>query len=123
MSPEQFWCLLKLVGATIKKNSTSFCECISDEERLVLTGWFLASGDAQQSIASSFRIGKGTFTNIRETCNATYGSRQDIHFKTKNRKTGWEKQCNLKRKWNIPNVIGTMDGKHIRMECPKLTGP
>ena len=80
ISPEQFGCLLKLVGATIKKNSTSFCECISDEERLVLTGWFLASGDAQQSIACSFRIGKGTFANIRETCNAIYDSRQDTYL-------------------------------------------
>ena len=81
MSPEQFGCLLKLVEATIKNNSTSFCECISDEERLVLTGWFLASGDAQQSIVGSFRIGKGTFTNIiRETCNAIYDSWQDTYL-------------------------------------------
>ena len=28
----------------------------------------------------------------------------------------------FKEKWNILRVIGAIDGKHIRMECPKLTG-
>ena len=24
--------------------------------------------------------------------------------------------------WNMPNVIGSIDGKHIRIQCPRLTG-
>jgi len=24
--------------------------------------------------------------------------------------------------WNFPHCIGAVDGKHIRIECPKLTG-
>lgn len=26
------------------------------------------------------------------------------------------------KKWNFPNVIGCLDGKHIRIRCPNRTG-
>ena len=28
----------------------------------------------------------------------------------------------FEEKWNMPHVIAAIDGKHIRMESPKLTG-
>ena len=28
----------------------------------------------------------------------------------------------LEEMWNMPYTIGCIDGKHIRMECPKLSG-
>ena len=28
----------------------------------------------------------------------------------------------FKENWNMPNVIGAINGKHIRIECPKLSG-
>lgn len=28
----------------------------------------------------------------------------------------------FKNKWNFPNVIGCIDGKHVRIRCPNRTG-
>ena len=124
MSPEQFECLLKLVRPTVQKNITIFCECISPEVPLILTLQFLASGNAQQSIACSFRIGKSTFSNIiRETCNAIYHCWKDTYLSKPKTEEDWLRiALQFEEKWNMPHVIATIDGKHIRMESPKLTG-
>ena len=75
MSPERFECLLKMVGPAIQKNNTNFRESISAEERLVATLRFLATGDVQQSLAYSFRLGKSTISSIiTETYDAIYNS-------------------------------------------------
>ena len=35
----------------------------------------------------------------------------------------WQKIAHqFKENWNMPNVIGAIDGKHTRTECPKLPG-
>ena len=49
-------------------------------------------------------------------------SERYIPFKTKNRGRLVENSSAIRRKWSMPHVIGAIDGKHIRMECPKLTG-
>ena len=36
-------------------------------------------------------------------------------------KSGKTSPCNLK-KWDFPHVIGALDGKYVRIECPKLSG-
>lgn len=28
----------------------------------------------------------------------------------------------FEKKWNFPNVIGCIDGKHVRIRCPNSTG-
>ena len=124
MSPEQFECLLKLVRPTIQKNITIFCACISPEVALVLTLRFFASGNAQQSIACSFRIGKITLSNIiRETCNAIYDCQKDTYLSKPKSEEDWLRiALQFIEKWNMPHVIGVIDGKHIRMESPKLSG-
>ena len=48
-------------------------KAIIAEERLAVTLRFLATGDSQQSLSFSFRMGKTTVSNIvTETSNAIY---------------------------------------------------
>ena len=124
MSPERFENLLHMVAPTIQKQDTKFREAISAEERLVVTLRFLATGDAQQSISYSFRIGKTTLSHIiSETCDAIYQCLKDTYLSPPTSEDDWLKIAGLfEEKWNMPHVLGAIDGKHMRIECPKLTG-
>ena len=124
MSPECFQHLLSLVKPLIEKKDTKFRKCISAAERLALTLRFLATGDSQQSLSFSFRIGKATVSKIiSETCDATYTVLKDTYLFPPQSKEEWlEISSKFEELWDMLHVIGCLDDKHIRIECPKLSG-
>ena len=68
MSPDRFECLLSVVAPYITKCSTRR-ETIGPSERLCITLRYLVTGDAQISIASSYRVSPTSITRIiAETC-------------------------------------------------------
>ena len=90
MSPERFQHLLSLVKPLIEKKDTKFRKCISAAERLALTLRFLATGDSQQSLSFSFRIGKATVSKIiSETCDAIYTVLKDTYLSPPQSKEEW----------------------------------
>lgn len=123
MSPERLEHLLSLVGPLIKKQDTQMRKSISAQDRLVLTLRFLASGESQQSLSFSF-MGKCTVSNIiSETCSAIYNSLKDEYIRTPKSKNDWLKiSAEFENTWNYPHCIGSLDGKHIRIECPRMSG-
>ena len=82
MNPERFNHLLSLVQVKIyKRRNTRFRDSIPAAERLAATLRFLATGDAQQSLSYSFRIGKSTLSRIiSETCTAIFESLKDQYI-------------------------------------------
>ena len=112
MSPERFECLLNLIAPTIQKKNTNFRECISPEERLVATLRFLATGDVQQSIAVSFRIGKSTLSNIiKETCDAIYSCLKGKYLSPPQTQEEWLKiAAQFEERWNMPHELGLLMG-------------
>ena len=77
MTPERFDNLLLLVGPMLTKKSL-YREPLSACERLSITLRFLATGDSQQTISFSYRIGLTTVSNIiAETCDALWIALQD----------------------------------------------
>ena len=124
MSPERFSHLLSLFQERIEKRDTQFRKSISAEERLVLTLRFLASGQSQQSLSFSFRVGRTSVSRIvAETCEAIYLSLKDTYLKRPETASEWEKISDkFEEVWNFPHVLGAIDGKHIRIESPKNTG-
>lgn len=124
MSPERFDHLLSLVEPDIAKNQTNFREPISAAERLCLTIRYLATGDSQQSLSFAFRIGRSTVSGIiRETCVAIYSALAPIYMKAPSSSNEWlEIAKGFEETWNLPHVIGALDGKHIRVKCPAGSG-
>lgn len=124
MSPEKFAELLKLVTPLIAKKDTTFRKAISPAERLAVTLRFLATGESQQSLSFSFRIGRSTLSQIlRETCDAIFSCLSDTYMRRPSSKAQW---LNISKDfedlWNLPHVLGALDGKHIRIQCPNKTG-
>ena len=74
MTPERFQHLLSLVVKDkLTKQSTNMRKPISAKERLLITLRFLSSGESQQSLTFSFRVGKATVSKIvSETCIVIY---------------------------------------------------
>ena len=124
MSPERFEHLLQLVGPKIAKQGTKFRSLIKPEERLVITLRFLACGQDQQSLSFSFRTGKSNVSMIiAETTEAIYSSLRDEYLKLPCSSPAWlEISKDFENIWNFPHCIRALDGKRIRIQCPRLSG-
>ena len=124
MSPERFDHLLSLVQDKMCKRNTRFRESIPAAEHLAVTLRCLATGDAQQSLSYSFRIGKSTLSRIiSETCTAIFESLKDQYISCpKSSRELLQISNDFESLWDLPLVIGAIDGKYIRIECPKKSG-
>ena len=124
MSPERYDHLLRLALPLIRKQDTNFCETIPAGERLAVMLRFLASEEPQQSLSSAYRIGMSTLSRIlRETCDAIFSVLKDSYLKPPSSKDDWKNiEKDFRDFWNMSHVVGAIDGKHIRIQCPKKTG-
>ena len=78
MSPATFKKLLQMVGPSIQREHTKMRKPISAGERLALTLRYLATGDAQATIARSYRMSPETAGRIiKETCSAIWNNLTD----------------------------------------------
>ena len=84
---------------------------------------FLSTGDSFKTIGFSYRVGASTVGNIvEETCNAPWVSLVNTHMKMPT-----EDQCKFlagkfQSKWNFPNCVGAIDGKHVNFQAPPNSG-
>ena len=124
MTPTRFEHLLSLVEDRITKQKTQFRKPISARERLSITLRFLATGESQQSLSFSYRMGRSTISKIvAETCDVIFECLKTEYLRAPATDEEWE--CiseQFAEQWNFPHVIGAIDGKHIRIECPKQSG-
>ena len=59
---------------------------------------------------------------ISETCKAIYTVLKDPYSAPPGSKEEWLViSKKFEEVWNMPHAIGCIDGKHIRVECPKLS--
>ena len=119
MSAERFQHLLSLIRDKITKKTTRFRKRYQ-RKRLVITLRFLATWESQQSLTYAFRVGKATLSKvIAETCDAIYLNLDD-HIQCPSNAEEWRNIASqFEDRWNFPHAIGAIDGKHIRILCPK----
>ena len=97
---------------------------IFSKPSMVVTIRYLATGDSQQSQSFNFRLGKSTVCQIiKETCDAIWNALNETFLSAPQKKEDWEKIAReFADKWNFPNCLGVLDGKHVDMECSKSQG-
>ena len=121
MSPTVFEELLSFVCPIIAKQSTAMHDPISSSERLSVTLRYLVTGDAQCTVAASYRIRPSVVSRIiTETCDAIWTSLKRMHYLdcpsnvSKWKSVGQE----FESKWNFPHAVGAVDDKHVVMQAP-----
>lgn len=84
--------------------------------RLSLTIRYLASGCSQKSVAFNYKISPEITSNIiAETCKAIYDSLKTRVFPQYTTEYWNGVSADFEKKWNYPNCLGAVDGKHVNM--------
>ncbi|KAK7162507.1 hypothetical protein R3I93_006733 [Phoxinus phoxinus] len=123
MSVGQFEELLQTVAPHLTRQATNFREPIDPEQRLAVCLRFLSTGDSFTTIAASFRLGISTVSTIvKETCDVLWETLKDTYMPVPNEELWKTTALRFSEKWNIPNCIGALDGKHIVIQAPANSG-
>ena len=122
MSPATFEKLLQIVALDVTKTNTKMRKPICAQERLAVS--YLATGDAHTTIAANYRMSPTTVGRIVcETCNAIWNNLLREYVKAPNSETEWEKIAHkFETRWHFPHCVGAIDGKHVQMFAPNLSG-
>nr|CAI5829820.1 unnamed protein product [Callosobruchus analis] len=107
-------------------------ESSSDEEEVLLMlaaqdderrKKFLATGDSFSTIGHSYRVSFSTVgVIVQEVCQAIINKMQGMYMPEPTKEI-WKKSAKgFYDVWKFPNCIGSIDGKHITIKCPKNTG-
>ena len=85
---------------------------------------FLSTGDSFRTIADSYRIGRSTVANIvHEACTAIWNVLKNDYMNASETTLDWRNIAEkFEGRWNFPNCIGTIDGKHVQIQCPPGSG-
>ena len=80
---------------------------------------YLATGDAIKTIAYNFRMGVSTARQIvLDVCTALWDALASIHMPVPS-EVEWKSIAeDFFARWNFPNCIGAIDGKHVMIQCP-----
>ncbi|XP_052124334.1 uncharacterized protein LOC113216352 [Frankliniella occidentalis] len=124
MNVDIFEELLEKVSPLITKQNTCMRESIPPAERLSVTLRHLATGETQESLSLSFRMGQSTISGIiKETTRALFAVLSSDFLKFPSSEEEWRNVAQeYEEKWNYPHCIGAMDGKHCRIDPPLKSG-
>ena len=124
MSPKRYNHLLGMVAPFITKKDTRLRKSISADERLSLTLRYLASGSMQESLSFSYRIGRSTVsTIIHDVCTVLWNVLKIDYLRSPSTEEEWKLISEeFETDWNFPHCIGSLNGKHVAMDCPRGTG-
>ncbi|KAL0830080.1 hypothetical protein ABMA28_003537 [Loxostege sticticalis] len=120
INKNQFDFVLSLIVEEIQPKNR---HAITAEEKLYLTLRFLATGETFESLSTSFRISVSYISRlVKRVLNVMREKLVPILMKTPTRDDFKCIEQIFWQKWNIPNCIGGIDGKHVRVRAPKNSG-
>ncbi|XP_036338683.1 protein ALP1-like [Rhagoletis pomonella] len=121
MNIEKFKVLLTLLRGRLQRFSKR--EPINEETRLGITLIYLSQGCSPQYLAWSYKMGLSTVRKIiYETCDAIWQELHEIYLAQPNQ-TEWKNIADrFYVKTGMPHCLGAVDGKHIKVICPKSSG-
>ena len=123
-SPRIFDWLLARLEPRLRRQDTRFRKALEPGLKLACTLRYLATGMDYRQLEYTFRCGHSTITGfIPEVCLAIVQEFQEEVMKTPSTPQEWEAVAEqFLTKWDLPNCIGALDGKHCAIRCPPRGG-
>ena len=88
-----------------------------------VTSRYLATGDAITTIAYNFQMGVSTARQIiLDVCTAIWDVLAPIYMPSSSEDKWKSIADEFYERWNFPNCIGAIDGKHVMIQCPFNSG-
>ncbi|XP_046383400.1 protein ALP1-like [Ischnura elegans] len=121
MSRRQFDTLVKLLTPLLKKRSQR--KALSVGQRLAMTLKYLAHGGSTSALGWEYYVAKSTAQKVlKETCQAIWRALSPKYLK-RPQEEDWRRIADgFHSKWNLPNCVGAIDGKHIAIQAPSNAG-
>ena len=119
-----FWELLQRVGPHIHKEDTSFRKSLTPGLKLAITLLYLASWDSYHSLMYAFCVSHSTISLfIPEVCEAIVREYAEDVLAMPTTAEGWKAvAAGFSDKWQFHHALGAIDGKHVRIKCPRNGG-
>ena len=116
--------ILERVGPFITKQYTNCREPLDPGLKLALTLRHLASGTKYMDMRYGWRVAHNTLSKVvREVCNAIIHVYKREVLPLPTTPEEWKAIADkYQRRWNFPNTIGALDGKHVAIKCPPRSG-
>ena len=119
-----FETILHILGQRLERRNTRFRNCLPPAKVLALGLYRLAHGNSYSSIGPVFNVGKSTvIEGVQDVVNGLYELRDEyIKFP----ETIAEVNASIAtfaELTYLPNVVGAIDGSHIRVKAPNDSAP
>ena len=116
--------IVERVRPYLERKRNNYREPLDVGIQVAITLRFLATGDTYISIGYAFRVAPNTISKvIPATCRAIVDSYGDEVLQLPKTPEEWKKVAHgFQDRWDVPHAIGAIDGKHIRIRSPRLSG-
>ena len=124
MPAEMFDELLQRIGPRIQKKYTNARRPIETGMKLAITLRHLANGNKYSSMRYAWRVPHNTISLIiTEVCEAIINEYAEEVMPIPAQPQDWKNIADgFMRRWQFPNSLGALDGKHVACKCPPRSG-
>ena len=124
MPPKLFQVLGQRLTPDLQRERTWMREPLSLGPKMAVTVRHLASRDSYSTLQYTFRVARSTINKfVPEVCDTIIRPYQDELMMCPTSPEDWLNVKSIfRRRWNIPHALGTLDGKHIPIRCPRRGG-
>ena len=124
MPPSMFDELLERLTPRLTKQNTKFRLSLEPGLKLAITLRHLASGAKYKELMYGWRLPHNTISlAVREVCQAILDEYLDEQFTCPTTEEGWRRIAeDWMKRWNFPNLMGALDGKHVPCKAPPNSG-
>ncbi|XP_068083809.1 uncharacterized protein [Anabrus simplex] len=123
MSVLKFQQLFQMAEPHLTKQFTRFRAPVPPLLRMIVCLRFLATGDSLRTISFSYRLGYSTVVKIvNETCEILSNILHPIYMPKPTEEKWKSIEKGFQERWQFPNCIGSIDGKHVIIQAPNKSG-
>ena len=121
---ETFHEILQRIEGRITKTPNNYRTPLSAGIKLAITMRYLATGDSYHSLVYGFRVAHNSISKvIIQVCEVIIAEYAEEMVPCPTTAEQWKEISNVfSNRWNFQHCLGALDGKHIKIQCPKGGG-